>query len=376
MAYVVPNRRDRPRGGRGGGGGVYGGGRGGGGGGRAQEEGLAGSMRPSSSPAAPTLANVKSLSGHKKKVSSVGWNGDGRRLASCGPDATVRVWHWGTHSQGDCEREFGGHTGAAEQLCWDPTSVQMLASASADKTVRLWDARASAGAATIATPGENIYVEWSPDGSTLAVVNRNDQLSFIDARTNEVRCSVQFKSEVNEICWNNAMSLFFIAGADGNVDVYEFPGADASCANWGSSTGRALRLHAFEQNVVCMSCDRRDDKHFAVAGADAIVSLWDVSEMVCVRTFDRMEWPVRSLSFSHDSSMLAIGSEDEFVEVADTASGEPVKKLEIGGACESLEWHPTQNLLAFACDGGKAGLAKESVHVWSKPAESAMAIDE
>ena len=37
--------------------------------------------------------------------------------------------------------ELKGHADSVDQLCWDPKHADLLATASGDKTVRLWDAR-------------------------------------------------------------------------------------------------------------------------------------------------------------------------------------------------------------------------------------------
>lgn len=39
------------------------------------------------------------------------------------------------------EIELKGHTDSVDQLCWDPKHSDLIATASGDKTVRLWDAR-------------------------------------------------------------------------------------------------------------------------------------------------------------------------------------------------------------------------------------------
>lgn len=41
-------------------------------------------------------------------------------------------------------------------------------------------------AAAISTKGENINIAWSPNGSTIAVGNKEDLVSFIDARNYKV----------------------------------------------------------------------------------------------------------------------------------------------------------------------------------------------
>ena len=45
-----------------------------------------------------------------------------------------------------------------------------------------------------------------------------------------------------------------------------------------------------------------------MGSADALVSLWDVNELACVRTFSYLEWPVRTISFSHDGKLIAMAS--------------------------------------------------------------------
>jgi THO complex subunit 3 len=102
------------------------------------------------------------------KVLSVAWSCDGRRLASSGSDRTVRVFsHIESHvrappcppprpctwshaltmraqSRGGESYELRGHTDSVHQLCWDPTHPERLATASVDRSVRLWDIRGAA----------------------------------------------------------------------------------------------------------------------------------------------------------------------------------------------------------------------------------------
>ena len=62
-------------------------------------------------------------------------------------------------------------------------------------------------------------------------------------------------------------------------------------------------------------------RYFAVGSADALVTLWDIFEMLCVRTFTKIEWPVQRISFNHDGKYIASTSEDLFIDIADVQIG-------------------------------------------------------
>ena len=93
-----------------------------------------------------------------------------------------------------------GHTNSVDQLCFDPTNPNCLASASADRSVRIWDTRSpQKPIRVIATSGENINIVYSPDGSHLAVGNKEDLVSIIDTRKYQTIKSTQFPFEVRAL---------------------------------------------------------------------------------------------------------------------------------------------------------------------------------
>ena len=67
--------------------------------------------------------------------------------------------------------------------------------------------------------GENINISWSPDGTTIAVGNKEDLVTFIDTRNFKIRTEMQYKFEVNEIAWNKANDLFFMTSGQGHIHV-------------------------------------------------------------------------------------------------------------------------------------------------------------
>jgi WD40 repeat protein len=97
--------------------------------------------------------------------------------------------------------ELKGHTDSVDQLCWDPLNENQLATASGDKTMRLWDTRSGKCLHTVATQGENINIAWSPDGQHIAVGSRDDIISFVDTRKYKVYKEQNFPFEVGSSLW-------------------------------------------------------------------------------------------------------------------------------------------------------------------------------
>ena len=78
------------------------------------------------------------------------------------------------------------------------------------RTVRIWETRSTKAIATIPTKGENINIAWAPDGKTIAVGNKEDLVTFIDAKSHKIVREEQFKFEVNEISWSRPSDLLFL----------------------------------------------------------------------------------------------------------------------------------------------------------------------
>ncbi|CAG8485648.1 16686_t:CDS:2 [Acaulospora morrowiae] len=288
---------------------------------------------------------TKILMGHTKTVRTVAWNCDGRKLASGSVDKTVRLWE---ADQEDIKYSVKllGHEESVDQLCWNPLSPYELATASTDRTVRFWDTRDSKRSThVVSTDGENINISWSWNGEMVAVGDKDDKISFIDPRKSPpaiVKTYTEvddYRDEINEISWNHDCSMFFLTTGSGAIKMLEWPSL---------SVVQVLRGHT--ANCYCLDFDPKQ-RYVAAGSADATVTLWDIKNGVCVRTFKGLEFPVRTISFSHDGIYLASASEDEYIHVSDVErGGKPVFKIRTQAATNSVAWHPKGYLLAFAGD--------------------------
>ena len=93
-------------------------------------------LPPNPFPASSPGTTLLTYGGHSKRVHDVAWSPNGRLLASASRDKTVQVWEANT---GKLRLTYGGHSKRVYAVVWSPDG-RFLASASDDKTVQVWEA--------------------------------------------------------------------------------------------------------------------------------------------------------------------------------------------------------------------------------------------
>ena len=194
---------------------------------------------------------------------------------------------------------------------------KQLATASQDKTVRVWNLATSRATHTFTDfPGWATHVAFSPDGSDLAISGRFRVVFVIDLAHNRKRLVLKgHTGDVLTVAYSPNGKMLATASTDRTVRL------------WNSADGRSLLTLNGHEGEVNAATFGPDGKVLASAGEDRTVRLWDVADGKQRRVLRGHSNRVVTVVFNPDGKRLASAGRDKSVRLWDAVSGEEVLTL-------------------------------------------------
>jgi hypothetical protein len=130
---------------------------------------------------ARTGAEVATLRGHGRKVQSLAFLPEGKRIVSCSSDMSVRVWNVSTER---CERVLYGHTDEVNVVCVSADG-ELIASGGSDCAIFVWSARTGKQLLRINARTRVYGLAFSPHGGFLISAGEDALVRCWDVTTGQ-----------------------------------------------------------------------------------------------------------------------------------------------------------------------------------------------
>ncbi len=241
---------------------------------------------------------------HGSVVNSLAFRPDGKHLASASWDRTVKVWDPTT---GQEFLHLAGHDGEARCVAYSPDGKRLVSGGG--REVRVWDTATGQPLHVLAGHTEPVWcVAWSPDGRHIASGGIDRTVRVWDAQTGRPAHILAGHTGV-------VASLAF--APDGRL----FSGShDHTVRGWDVDTGKQT-LHLGTGIVVSAVAVSPDGRRLAWGGGGSAVTLWDIPHNERVISLQGHSSGVNGISFSPDGQRLASAATDWTVRVWDLTTG-------------------------------------------------------
>jgi WD40 repeat protein len=284
------------------------------------------------------------LQGHNANVTRLVFSPDGQRLATASEDHTVKVWKSDT---GQELVTLVGHVDGVAGVAFSPDGGRLV-SASYDNTVRVWDSASGLMCFKLAGHAAPVMdVAYSPDGQRLATASLDNTIKLWNAKGGHA-------TEARRPAGGTLARLVFspdgqhLAGGGGQQpgDVVVLDAA----------TGKEVRILKGHEMQIAAVTYAPDGKRLASLSLDNTVRVWDTATGQALRTLrlggkPSGETDARGLAYSADGKRLAAAAQRETVKVWDAATGQALHDFHDRAA--SVAFSPDGRRLAWA---GREGL--------------------
>ncbi|PIU60687.1 MAG: hypothetical protein COS85_23190 [Armatimonadetes bacterium CG07_land_8_20_14_0_80_59_28] len=218
--------------------------------------------------------------GHTGAVNDIAYSPDGKTIASASEDKTIRIWR---AEDGACLRVLRGHRRSVCGVRYHPDG-QRLISAGEDGTVRIWNLATGETETLLCPPNCESSFDMSKDGTRIAVGGEG-AISVVSLPSGETRELTGHTRPVISLCFSPDGTRLVSTSYDQTARI------------WDVKTGESLHVLQHPHGVAGASVS--SDSRTVVTGCfDGILRIWDIGTGALITQVDLNPWGCRFPLFS------------------------------------------------------------------------------
>ncbi len=280
------------------------------------------------------MREINRLEGHTADVNSVSYSPNSLLIASASSDYTVKLWQ----ADGKKLPTLRGHTKRVNSVAFSPDS-RILVSGSGDETVKLWNIDGS-NLATFA-PHDDVVngVAFSPDGQIIASASADKTLRLWSQQGQLLTTLKGHKKAVIGVAWSPDGQILASTSSDKTVKLW-------------NRNGQLLATLPGHGSTVLAVAWSPDGQTIASGSLDETIKLWSRDGKL-LRTLLAKD-TVTNVAFSPDGQTLASSSADKTVKLW-SLNGQVIKVLR-----GHNDW---VNSVSFSPDGQTLATASRDTNI-------------
>jgi WD40 repeat protein len=272
-----------------------------------------------------TGKRLRVYQGHIQAITSADFSPDGKKLATASMDKTIRIWDT------DSSEEIAKITNGEKMIfgvAFAPDSNRLVFG-DQENTVHIWDLAAAKELHKLSGHrGPVPSVAFSPDGKTVSAAGQDGSIRIWDAETGKERIPPAGEGAIEAVRFSADGRIVTVLRAQGVVCEHD------------ATTGKETRRWAGPTDATALVLPSPDGKTLGYwSNENSHIHLWDVAQGKETVQCAGHNGPIWALAFSPDNATLATTGNDSTARLWRRADGKEMRRLELA-KCRQLMFAP------------------------------------